>query len=321
MNEELKNNLNTVFKILKHKFQRWCPLRGIGGVKAIPNFLERIINIILFLSAIGNSALAAENNLINLAQSHNKKGEHYSAITEIMRYQYLYPDGKFYPLSMLVLGEAYYKGGNYSKAINTLTECYEKYRNTPEGEQAYYKTAYVQLTYGSPYLAFRIYQEYRYLYKSGTFSEDIARDICYTLTLLKDLPEAGRAAGFYTDNYSEGKYLREIKDLQLLVDEEINRPKKSLWISVLGSIIIPGFGHFYTGNYEVGFLSLVSNALMIYLFYDGYKDRSKARMIVFGLGEFSFYQYSLYSSISNVYEYNSNEKFYRSVRLSASKEF
>jgi outer membrane protein assembly factor BamD (BamD/ComL family) len=288
-------------------------------MKFIKSFQK--INIIFIIILISISAYASENDLINLAQSHNRNGEYYNAITEIMRYQYLYPDGKFYPLSLLVLGEAFYRGGNYNKAVNTFAECHEKYRNTPEGERAYYKTGYVQLTSGSPYLAFRIYQEYRYLYKDGAFGEDIARDICYSQILMKDLPEAKIAAGYYTDVYPEGKYLQEIKGLQLLIDEEINRPKKSLWVSVLGSIVIPGFGHFYTGNYEVGILSLVSNALLIYLFYDAYKDKSKVRMIVFGLGEFSFYQYSLYSSISNVYYYNNDEKFYKSVRLSASKEF
>jgi hypothetical protein len=280
------------------------------------------INIIIFIVIIINiSAFASEKDSINLAESCNKNGEYYNAVTEIMRYQYLYPNGNFYPLSMLVLSDAYYKGGNYNKAIDTLTECYEKFRNTPEGEKAFYKTGYAQLTFGSPYLAFRIYQEYRYLYKDGAFIEDISRDICYSLTLMKDFTEAKRAVKYYEDNYSEGKYLLEIKELQLLIDEEINRPKKNLWVSVLGSIVVPGFGHFYTGKYELGFLSLVSNTLLIYLFYDSYKDKNKVRMILFGLGEFSFYQYSLYSSISNVYEYNNNEKFYKSVSLSAGKEF
>jgi hypothetical protein len=283
--------------------------------------LQNINIIVLAVILINISAFASEKNLINLAESYNKNGEYYNAITEIMRYQYLYPNGSSYPLSMLVLSDAFYKGGNYNKAINTLTECYEKYRNTHEGEKAFYKTGYVQLTLGSPYLAFRIYQEYRYLYKDSFFSEDISRDICYSFILMKDLSEAKRAVMYYEDNYSEGKYLQEIKELKLLINEEVNRPKKSLWVSVLGSIVVPGFGHFYTGKYDVGILSLVSNALLIFLFYDGYKDKSKARMILFGLGEFSFYQYSLYSSISNVYEYNNNEKFFKSVQVGAAKEF
>ncbi|MBN2401710.1 MAG: hypothetical protein JXN64_04865 [Spirochaetes bacterium] len=219
------------------------------------------------------------------------------------------------------MSEAFYKGGNYSKAINTLTKCYEMFRNTAEGEKAFYKTGYVHLTSGSPYLALRVYQEYRYIYQEGDFSENVSRDLCYSFTLMKDLKGAQSAIRDYEENYSEGIYLQEIKELDILINEEINRPKKNVWVSVLGSIAIPGFGHFYTGKYDVGILSLLTNALLIYLFYDGYRDKSKARMIVFGVSEFSFYQYSLYSSISNVYEYNDNDKFYKSIRLSAAKEF
>jgi outer membrane protein assembly factor BamD (BamD/ComL family) len=279
------------------------------------------IIIILFIIVLNKNVMSSEKDLISLAESFNKNGEYYNAITEITRYQYLYPNGSYYPLSMLILSEAFYKGGNYNKSINTLTECYEKFRNKPEGEKAFYKTGYVQMTSGSPYLAFRIYQEYRYLYKDGSFIEDTSRDLCYSLTLMNNLKEAKNAVRDYEEHYAEGRYLQEINELQILIDEEINRPKKSVWVSVLGSIVVPGFGHFYTGKYELGVLSLVSNAVLIYLFYDGYKDKSKARMIIFGLSEFSFYQYSLYSSISNVYEYNNNDQFYKTIRLSASKEF
>ncbi len=278
--------------------------------------------VILFMYLFLNSDIfASEKDLINLAESHNKNGEYYNTITEIMRYQYLYPKGVLFPRSMLILSEAYYKGGNYDKTINILTECHERFRNLPEGEKAFYSLGYVRLVTGSPYFALRSYKEYEYMYKDGKYKENIARDMCYTLTLLKDLKGARKAIYDYETNYSEGKYLKEIKDLQIMVDEEINRSGKSLLGSVLGSIVIPGFGHFYTGKYDAGIFSLVSNALFIYLFYNGYKEKDKTQMIVFGFAEFTFYQYSLYSSIRNVYEYNNNEQFYKSIRLGASKEF
>ncbi|MFH0974443.1 MAG: tetratricopeptide repeat protein [Spirochaetota bacterium] len=282
----------------------------------------KIINIsVLLIFLLNTKIIASENELIRLAQTFNRNGEYYNAITETMRYQYLYPNGVYYPLSMLIQSEAFYKGGNYSKAIYTLSECHEKFKNTPEGEKAFYKTGYIQLAIGNPHLAFRKFQEYNYLYKDGSYIEDISRDLCYTLALMKDMKEAKSLIGQYEETYSGGKYLQEIKDLQLLIDEEINRPKKSVWVSVLGSIALPGFGHFYTGQYYTGMLSLVSNAVLIYLFYDGYRDRNKLRMILFGVTEFSFYQYSLYSAVRNVYEYNSSENFYKSVQLSAEKEF
>ena len=296
-------------------------MKCINKNHTIRDILLRLILVVFSFIAINTNAIAKEKDLIDLAISHNKNGEYYNSITEIMRYQYIYPTGKFYPLSMLIISEAYYKGGNFNKAINILTECNEKFRNTPEGEKALLKNGRVKLAMSSPHFAYRTYKEYEYIYPEGKHKEDIMRDLCFTFTLMKDLRSAGEAVKKYEDRYSDGKYLEEIKELQHLIDDEINRPKKNVWISVLGSIFIPGFGHFYTGKYEVGFLSFISNAALIYCFYDGYRDRSKVRMLVFGLAEFSFYQYSLYSSITNVYDYNNNEAFYKTIRLKAIKEF
>ena len=219
------------------------------------------------------------------------------------------------------MSDAYRKGENYSKAINTLSECYKRYIDLPEGEEALYMIGYTRLSMGSPYFAYRSFQEYQYIYKGGKFTEDVSYDLFLTLILLKDLDSAKKAADDYKNNYTDGKYLKEVNDLQLLIDDQINRPKKNVWISAIGSIFIPGFGHFYTGKYRVGIFSLVSNALFIYLFYDGYRDRDKMRMIVFGLAELSFYNYSLYSSISDVYEYNDNSQFYKSISLRIEKKF
>jgi hypothetical protein len=282
----------------------------------------KFIFIIIIIFIINNiSVFASEKDLIDLAESHNRQGEYYNAITEVMRYQYIYRKGTLFPKSMLILSESYYRGGNFDQTIKTLGKCHEKFKNLPEGERALYDIGYVRLVQGSAYFAFRTFKEYEYIYKDGIYKEDIARDMCYTLALLKDLKGAKKAIVDYEINYSEGKYQKEINDFQILVDNEINRPKKSLLVSVLGSIVIPGFGHFYAGKFGTGVFSLVSNAALSYLFYRGYKEKDKVQMIVFGFAEFTFYQYSLYSSIRNVYEYNNNEQFYKSIRLSAVKEF
>jgi hypothetical protein len=278
--------------------------------------------IILFLYiSVKSNLFASETDLLNLAESHNKNNEYYNAITEVMRYQYVYPNGTLYPRSMLILSEAYYKGGNYEKTIKTLTECYQKFKNFPEGEKALYSIGFVRLMTGSPFFALRSIREYEYIFANGKYKEDISRDLCYTMTLIRDLNGARKAAYNYEANYPAGKYLIEINDFRVRLDEEINRPKKSLLVSVIGSVFIPGFGSFYTGKYDVGIFSFVSNAIFSYLLYNAYKDNDKTQMIAFGFAEFTFYQYSLYSSIRNVYEYNNNEQFYKSVRISASKEF
>lgn len=275
------------------------------------------IPIILFI----NYARAGEKELVDLSMLHYNKGEYYNSITESMRYQYNYPQGKYYAEAILIMGNAYFKGDNYYKASAAYTECYSKYANTPEGEEALLRLGYIRIIKGSPYFAYRSLQEYRYIYDNGRYIEDAEAALCYAGALMDDLPGAKENIQAYRDKYPEGKYTEELNNLNKLIDSEINKTKKSVWVSVAGSVFLPGFGHFYTGKYKIGLLSFFSNAALISLFCHSYKNNNKFGMLIFGIGELSFYQYSLYSAISNVYEYNSDKNFRKSIKLSILQRF
>ena len=280
----------------------------------------KIVSINLFFLSI-NMSLASEQKIINLIDYYNENSEYYNAITESMRYQYLYPDGEYYSMSMLLMGEAYYKGGNYYSATNTLALCYERFKNRSEGEKALKNLGQIRLIEGSPYFAFQTFQEYQYIYGKGEYREEVSVNICYAMALMNDFEGAESSIDDYFQKYPNGNYLTSVKELQVQIDNEINRPRKNRWISLIGSIFIPGFGHFYTGKYDVGFFSLLTNAALMYMVYDGYRDGDNFRMILFGLAELSFYQHSLYFSQINVSEYNSSNNFYKSVSMSIRKPF
>jgi outer membrane protein assembly factor BamD (BamD/ComL family) len=264
--------------------------------------------IILFL-ILRSAAGSSELEIITLAESHIKNGEYYNAITEVLRYQFLYPNGKYHPKALLITGEAYFKGGNYEQAGAALSMCYNNHKNSAEGESALYNLARMRLITGSTFNAYRTFQEYNYIYKQGAKKEEVSADMCHTLAVMNEFQDARKAISDYRSIYPDGKYLEKVNDLEKLIDEEASRPKKNVWISFIGSVFLPGFGHFYTEKYNIGFLSLLSNAALIYLIYDGYRDRDKFRMILFSVMELSFYQYSLFSAVSNVYEYNSRSNF------------
>lgn len=283
--------------------------------------MKRYIIVIALISGIFTASAYPEKEIIDLAGDYQKKEQYYNTITELMRYQYLYPDGEYYPLSILMMGEAYFKGGNYYKAVSSMSECYEKFSSAPEGEKALFNLGYMRLVMGSPYFALRSYQEYSYIFKDGRYIEDAYRGICYARLLMYDIPGADEAITDYRNQFPDGKYIQNVKELQILIDKEINRPRKSIWISVLGSVFIPGFGHMYTGKIMTGIFSLLTNITLIYLTYDGYRDRNTTQTVIFGFAELIFYQHSLYSSIRNVYEYNSSDAFLKSVKLSLTEEF
>jgi len=80
-----------------------------------------------------NRAFAADSHpLLQQAERHMENRQYYHAITEIMRYQYLYPRGKEYYGSMLMMGKAYFLGDNYYQATQVMAECYNAARDTGE---------------------------------------------------------------------------------------------------------------------------------------------------------------------------------------------
>lgn len=264
---------------------------------------------------------ASEKEILDLARLHYRNGEYYNAITETMRYQHLYPEGLFYPESLILMGESYYRGGNYYEAVSAVSLCYDRYKNSAAGERALMDLGYMRMLTGSPFYAYRTFQEYQYIYMEGRHREEAALDACYAQALMNDLPGARKGLLSYRSAYPDGKYMPRADALQSLLDAEEARPRKSYWTAAIGSIFLPGFGHFYAGKYDVGIFSFFTNAVLIYLIYNGYRNNDKVQMLVFGLAEFSFYQYSLFSAIGNVHEYNRRDPFYKSVRLSVEKRF
>lgn len=283
--------------------------------------LKQFLYGIILLTVSTVNAAASEEKIMNLIRYHIENMEYYNAITETMRYQYMFPEGKYYPESLVLQGKAYYHGGNNLMAVKSLETCFSLYKDTPEGDRSLFYTGYIRLTSGSPYYSYRTFQQYLYLYPKGIFTEEARVDICHSLALMHDLEDSKEKISLYRKEFPDGKYLQDIKHLETLILREEERPRKSMWISVLGSVFVPGFGHFYTERYDVGFFTFFTNAALIFLFYDGYRDNDKLRMAIFGIAELSFYQHSLFSAVNNVYRYNSSEEFYRDVQLGISKRF
>ncbi len=290
-----------------------------GGGKSSGILLATLLAF--FIAASSRPCLAAGDAILPLAAEHIAGGDYHSAITECMRYQFLHPGSQGYPRSMLLMGEAYYRGGNYYEAANVMSSCHTRYRDRPEGERALLSLAYMRLVKGSPFLAYRTYQEYNYIYADGFLREEASADICYALALQYDANGTRSAIASYKRSFPDGRYTERLMELERLMKTEVNRPQKSLGVAVGGSLLLPGFGHFYVGKYVEGALAFLTTTALLYLTYDSYKDDNTFGAIVFGVAAFGFYQYSLYGAITNVYEHNSREGYYRSVRMAARTHF
>jgi len=283
--------------------------------------MMRFIITGLCVSTCLTSALAGEYDIIELAGTYYSSGEYHSAIRELQRYDYLYPSGQYRPDSMLLMGRAFFSGGNYDCGMLSLSRCHRQYPDTRPGEEALYLMGRMALEKGSPAAAVRTFQEYKYKYSKGRYRQESVRDSCYALALRGDMEGARGLIEKYRKSWPEGDYAEDIDRLDIMITNEMSRPRKSVLVSVLGSAVVPGFGYFYTGNTGTGFLSLFSNAALIFLIYNGLRQEDMFQVLFFSFIELSFYQYSIYGAIRSVYEYNSPDSFDRQVRLNMTRVF
>lgn len=263
---------------------------------------------------------ASGDHLINTASHHFERGEYYNAITETMRYRYLYPSGERYGESLILSGMALYKGGDTGDAINIFQETFTFFPDSYYGQQGLYYLGMVRLVSGSTSFALNNFQEYNYIYKEGYFYEDSIFYLCLARALSEDYTGAQSAINYYKDIFPEGNYTDRAESLSIMIKHEEEKLKKSP-LKAAALALVPGLGYVYTENYMLGFLSFATNSLFIYLIYDGYKKKNNFQMIFFSLVELSFYNYSIIGSIKSAHDYNDSGPFKRELVLGIKKQF
>lgn len=275
--------------------------------------MKKAVALVIILFHV--SLFARGDKLIKTAEHYYNNGEYYNAITESMRYQHLYPKGDLYPSSMILMGKAYYSGGNSDRALGVFTDCYDRFTKERQGEEGLYYSGIVRILSGSYYFGARTFQEYNFVYKGGIFYEDSVFNLCRARALAENYDDALRLTGEYKKLFPQGRFSSEADRLTVMINEEKNREKKNPLFAGLSSAVIPGSGYFYTGNYRLGVISFVTNGALLFLAYDGYRRDNTFQMIFFSVIEFSFYNYSIVGSIKSAQEYNDGSRFRREVLM------
>ena len=281
----------------------------------------RLICFLICILFLYTKLYAGEETLIESAREHYQNGEYYNAITDIMRYQFLYPQKTFYAESLLLMSKAFYMGDDASSAISAAEKCAEMYGLSSYGDYALYLTGRMRLTKGSAETALRNYDKYLKIYGDSLCTEKVYHDRCYGAVFTENFDLAKKWIEEYKNKYPQGNYLAHIESLAADIAAEELRPPKSVNIATVSSAIIPGSGYFYTGNYALGTFSFITNAALIAIVVDGIMRKNIFQWAFFGLLELSFYQHSIYGARNSVYEYNSHNKFIGRMKLNFEHNF
>ena len=199
---------------------------------------------------------------LGLGDAFMADGEYYRAVTEYLRYLYLFPAAERAPYALLQIGLAHYRGGEYQRAIDYF--------------------ARVRATYSPEYFSAAAYHEglcYERLNQPDKARDAFERAVVFdtaaapareallgkALGRVRQGELAGGRAEFerFRGLYPEEPRTGSVVQAEALIDAQAAAPRKSPLLAGALSTVVPGSGQAYAGNYRDGLVALLVNGLFI----------------------------------------------------------
>jgi len=275
--------------------------------------MKKIIIILFIFSFVGLAA--KEKSHLELAKNFFENREYYHSISETLRYENYYPNGKYLHQMIYIRGISYYKGGDYQGAIASFTKSLVKSGASVWKERSHFSRGFIRLKSNNSFYAYIDFTSYLKHYPNGIYRDAAFLHRSYAMSLSSNLYDSLYQIRLFYKSFPSSKYMTSAKRLEEMIIFELMRPKKNMVFALLGSILLPGFGYFYTENYELGFLSLGSNALMITAIVLSALQGNIFAVILFSLLEVSLYTFQISGAIKSVNDYNSHESFFKKIRF------
>ena len=199
---------------------------------------------------------------LGLGDAFMADGEYYRAVTEYLRYLYLFPAAERVPYALLQIGMAHFRGGEYQRAIDYFTRvrasfapdyfaaaayheglCHERL-NQPDQAQDAFERAIAFAPAAAPAREALLGKALGRV-RQGDLAGGRA-ELERFQALAPEEPRAGSAA-------------RAVA----MIDAQAAAPRKSPLLAGALSAVVPGSGQAYAGHYRDGLVSLLINGLFI----------------------------------------------------------
>ena len=199
---------------------------------------------------------------LGLGDAFMADSEYYRAITEYMKFLYLFPDSERKPYALLQIGMANYHGGEYRQAIEYFARVRATYSTEEFPAAAFYE--------GVCYEKIHQPDKSRDAFDRAFFfdpSSDSAATALSGKSLGKieqgEIDEGRKVLGQRLALFPEAPEAEQTARAMALLDEFQTRPRKSPALAGTMSAILPGSGQMYAGRYKDGMMSLLVNGLFI----------------------------------------------------------
>lgn len=208
------------------------------------------------------AVVITEEVQLGLGEAFMADGEYYRAVTEYLRYLYLFPDADRTHYALLQIGMAHFRGGDYQRAIDYFSR--------------------VRASYNPDHFSAAAYHEglcYERLNQPAKAQDAFARAVAFDASsaaaheallgkALGQIRQGQLAAGHadlerFLELYPEEPRAGSVAEALESIDAQAAAPRKSPLLAGTLSAVVPGSGQAYAGRYRDGLAALLVNGLFI----------------------------------------------------------
>ena len=230
---------------------------------------QTMVALILGLALLAGPARGEPRTIVitdevqlGLGDAFMADGEYYRAVTEYLRYLYLFPDAERAPYALLQIGLAHFRGGEYQRAIDYFARVRASYAPEHFAAAAYHEgLCYERLN--QPAKAQDAFERAVVFDSAGAPAREALLGKALGQVRQGDLAggrtELDRFQALFPEEPRIGSVTRAVE----LIDAQAAVPRKSPLLAGILSAVVPGSGQAYAGTYRDGLVALLVNGLFI----------------------------------------------------------
>lgn len=229
----------------------------------------------------------------------------YRAVTEFKHYMFENPDSDSVPATYFMLAFCYFQAERYDEALR-----YFKWAkaNSPRDELqalALYMqgvTLYLSEDYEGAIQAFDTFAKNENDSQGLAEKANLFTSLCFMRN--NDIPGALQKLQKVASS-SKNSGIRECATEAItIIEEGMDKGKKSPALSMVMSTILPGSGQIYSGRFRDGIISLTLNGVFTAIAVDSYKRRYWGGGLIVAYFGLSFYTGNIYGAKASAHRHN-----------------
>ncbi|MCU0578552.1 MAG: tetratricopeptide repeat protein [Desulfobacterota bacterium] len=249
------------------------------------------------------SVVVSETVQLRVADGFLAEQEYYRAITEYLRFRFLFPDSGRGDYVLLQIGRAYLRGGEPDRAAKNFRLLAAQYPASPLMGQSRFLEGLALWKGKDRAAAAAVFEELA----AGAPNDQAPRALA-ALALLRlegdDVRGAREALQRFTAGHADHAWGPRVREAEAGLAAYEGLPQKSEVLAGILSGILPGAGYAYAEEFATGFMSLGVNGAFVTAAWAAFANGLEAVGILAGGIGLPFYIGNIYGSVLSARKWN-----------------